>query len=354
MLVAVLGGIASLTPTPIYPTDMDLYDRIGREWFIRRCDELHCSRVLMPWLLGLLPGASVIKWKIASVLLEAGAALAMERWVLRLGAPARAASQVMWLTALGSGSLYTLYDPHTADALMHLLGPSLMLLLFNAQLAAAIVIAVVGVFGKEFAAVPLFVAAVTWFQQRQWAEMRSATIGFLLVAGVWVAWMLTLRTVFDYNYGKSSSADLMGGGFLFYWLARLPISTIVGSLVMTLSGLWILWPAGLVAGPRVLTQLTLSALPCILVWCYVQQPDRAIWNFGFVVMPAAAVILANTAPMVGWGLVAAHAMINLRFGAQLTFVPPARFALALAVGLAVLAVSQVGLRHRHRLAGLRL
>jgi hypothetical protein len=79
-------------------------------------------------------------------------------------------------------------------------------------LAAAVLISAIGVFGKEFAAVPLFVAALTWFQQRRSAEMRTATIGFLLVAAVWVAWMLTLRTVFDYNYGKSSSADLMGGG----------------------------------------------------------------------------------------------------------------------------------------------
>jgi hypothetical protein len=126
--------------------------------------------------------------------------------------------------------------------------------------------------------------------------------------------------------------------------------TIVGSLAMTLSALWILWPAGVVAGPRVLLQLTLAALPCILVWCYVQQPDRAIWNFAFVVMPAAAVILADTTPIVGWGLVAAHAMINLRFGAQLTFVPPARFALTLALALGVVAVSQAALKHRHRLA----
>src|SRR5262245_33066722 len=112
----------------------------------------------MPWILGLLPGASAFKWKVAAVLLEAGAAVAMEQWVLRLGAAPRAASQVMWLTALGSGSLYTFFDPHTPDPLMHLLGPLLMLMLFNAQFAAAIAVSLAGVFAKEFAAVPLLVA----------------------------------------------------------------------------------------------------------------------------------------------------------------------------------------------------
>jgi hypothetical protein len=348
-LVAVLGGIAWLAPAPRSPTDADLYDRLGRDWFIRGCDELHCSRVLMPWILGLLPGASLFKWRMAAVILEAGAALAMERWVRRLGAPARAASQVMWLTALGSGSLYTLYDPHTSDPLMHLLGPSLMLLLFNAQYGSAVLVSVAGVFAKEFAAVPLLVAGATWLQQRRWPEMRAAAIGFLLVVAVWVVWVSSLRMAFDYSFGRNPSADVMGGGFLVYWLARLSVSTILGAMFTTLGALWILWPAGLMVGPRALSQVTLATLPCILVWCYVQQPDRAVWNFAFAAMPAAAVILADAAPIAGWGLVAAHGMVNLRFGAQLEIVPRARFGLTLAVGLAVLAVSQAALKPRQRL-----
>ncbi len=346
MLVVVLGAIASITPTPLHPTDADLYEAIGRDWFIRGCDELHCPRVLVPWILGLIPVASTIKWKATAVLCEAGAAWLMERWVLRLGAPPRAASQVMWLTALGSGSLYTLFDPHTADPLMHLLGPALMLLLFNSYLGAAILVSAVGIFAKEFAAVPLAVAGLTWFQQRRWAEMRGGWLGFLLVLAMWTVWMVVLRIAFGYSFGKNPSADFMGGGFLVHWLAQTPMWTLVGAIVMTLGVLWILWPAGLVFGPRPLTQLTLAALPCILLWCYLQQPDRALWNFAFVMMPAAAVVLANCAPPLGWGLVAAHAILNLRFGAQLEFLPQARFALTLAVGLALIAVAQLAMRRR--------
>lgn len=339
-LVGVLGAISALAPVPAYPTDANLYDWIGRDWFIPGCDELHCPRVLMPWILGLLPGASLVKWKTAAVVCEAGAAWMMERWVSRLGAPPRVANQVMWLTALGSGSLYTFFDPHTADPLMHLLAPALLLLLFNSYIGAALLISMVGVFAKEFAAVPLFVAALTWFQQRRWAEMRRAWLGFFLVTAVWIAWVIALRLTLGYSYGGNSSVDLLGGGFLLFWMARLSMSAMVRSVALTLGILWVLWPAGLVWGSRQIRQLTLATLPCIAVWCYVQQPDRALWNFAFAAMPAAATVLARIGPILGWGLVAAHAMVNLRFGAQLTFVPPAKYSLIVATVLALVAVWQ--------------
>lgn len=350
LLLFVLGTIAALAPVPSYSTDADLYERIGREWFIRGCDELHCSRVLVPWLLGLLPGASLIKWKTLAVLCETGAAWLMARWVLRLGATPRAANQVMWLTALGSGSLYTFFDPHTADPLMHLAAPALLLLLFDSRASAAIGLAAIAVFAKELAAVPLLVAGLTWFQQRRWAEMRRAWLGVVVVVAIWATWTIWLRTTWGYNYGKNQSANLLGGGFLFFWMARLPVSVIVGSIVMTLGVLWILWPAGLLWGPRQLRQLTWATLPCILLWCYVQQPDRALWNFVFAVMPAAAVVLARVGSTLGWSLVAVHALVNLRFGAQLAFVPPAKYSLILGGVLALVAVWQVATMEQRRLS----
>ena len=101
---------------------------------------------------------------------------------------------------------------------------------------------------------------------------------------------------------------------------------------------------------RLAIQLTLAALPCILVWCYVQQPDRALWNFAFVAMPVAAVVLARCAPGLGWALVAAHAMVTLRFGAQFNFVPPAKYSLIVAMVLAVIAVWQLATSPQRRLS----
>ena len=56
-------------------------------------------------------------------------------------------------------------------------------------------------------------------------------------------------------------------------------------------GLWLLWPAGLYWGPRELRQLTFASVPALLVFNALQQPDRALWNFAFLVMPAVAIVL---------------------------------------------------------------
>ena len=104
--------------------------------------------------------------------------------------------------------------------------------------------------------------------------------------------------------------------------------------------LYLLAPVGFALAPAPLRRLTIAAAPVALVLCYVQQPDRALWNFHFLVTPLGALALER-APVALAGLtVAAFAFANLRVGAQLTMVPAARFALALSVLFAVAAAVQ--------------
>ena len=72
--------------------------------------------------------------------------------------------------------------------------------------------------------------------------------------------------------------------------------------------------------------------------CYVQQPDRALWNFHFLVTPLAAVALDSASIAIAALTVGAFAVANLRVGAQLMFVPAARFALAASVVFAIVAL----------------
>src|SRR5206468_2555243 len=83
--------------------------------------------------------------------------------------------------------------------------------------------------------------------------------------------------------------------------------------------------------------LTWSALPIAAVFCYVQQPDRALWNFHYLVAPLAAVALERSSTAVAAAFVAAFAIGNLRLGAQLPIAPIARVAIAGSVVLAVAA-----------------
>ncbi|MDO8680106.1 MAG: hypothetical protein Q7R30_16400 [Acidobacteriota bacterium] len=336
-VVLVLGLVATLSPIPKFLTDKDVYEQMSREWVIPNCDDLQCFRVLVPITLGFIPiGSGYLKWRAYAVVCEAVAAVLMGRWVRMLGASHRASQQVTWLTALGAGSLYTLFDPFTADPLMHAMGPLLMVLLFGGWILTAALVAAAGVFGKEFAAVPLFVAGVTWLQQRRIAHSVRALVAFGCVVAIWSAWQLSSRAVWNYA-PVQHSGKLLEGAFLAFWLANIGPALAVVSIAAAFGALWILWPAGVAWGTRELRQLTVAAMLPLLFFNYVQQPDRALWNFAFAVMPAAAVVLDRIPAALGWLLVAVQALLNLRIGAQLPFVPPVRATLvaAMALGLVI-------------------
>ncbi|HUQ88806.1 MAG TPA: hypothetical protein VM096_14715 [Vicinamibacterales bacterium] len=330
LMVAVLGVTAWLSPQPWWQTDRDVYERMGREWVVPGCNDFHCFRPLVSWMLGRIPGPSLVIWKTYAVLCEAGAAVAMFHWARRWNSSVSSARMVAWLTALGSGPCYTLFDPFTSDPLMHLLGPTLMLAIDRGNVGFATAASAIGVFAKEFAAVPLAISAATRGLQERWPEMRRLTVLSAVVVMVWAAWQLIARTQLHYTTGPTYSADVTTGGYLVFWLLTLSTTLVITLITMVLGGLWLLWPAGLYWGPRDLRQLTFASVPALLVFNALQQPDRALWNFAFLVMPAVAIVLDRVPASLGWILVAAQGFLNVRFGAQLSQAPPARLSLAAA------------------------
>ncbi len=330
LMAAVLGVAAWLSPQPWWETDRDVYERLGREWVVPGCNDFHCFRPLVSWILGRIPGPPLVIWKTYAVLCQIGAAIAMLHWARRWQASGRSARMVAWLTALGSGACYTFFDPYTSDPLMHLLGPVLMLAIDRGRIGMATTASAIGAFAKEFAAVPLAISAATRALQGKWAETRRLVVATVLVVSVWAAWQLIARTQLNYTTGPTYSADVTTGGYLVFWLLTLSTTLVVTLITMVLGGLWLLWPVGLYWGPRDLRQLTFASVPALLVFNALQQPDRALWNFAFLVMPAVAIVLDRAPASLGWALVGAQGLLNLRFGAQLAAVPPARLSLAAA------------------------
>ena len=334
-LLVVAGAMAWLAPEPAYETDRGVYERMGHEWLVPGCNDFHCFRPLVSWVLGRLPGPPIVIWKAYAVFAQVGAGIAMAYWVMRWGVSASTARMVAWLTALGSGACYTLFDPFTPDPLMHLLAPVLMLLIDRGSVLSATALSVAGVMAKEFAAVPIIVGAAYRAVRDQWHDASRLALGSVVVLSVWSGWQLFARNVLGYTTGPTYSADLTTGGFLVFWLLTLSPSLVAVLMAMVLGGLWLHWPAGLLWGPRALRQLTFASVPAILIFNALQQPDRALWNFAFVLMPAVALVLDRVPPVMGWMFVAAQAVLNARFGAQLVQAPPARFSFAVAAILAV-------------------
>jgi hypothetical protein len=101
--------------------------------------------------------------------------------------------------------------------------------------------------------------------------------------------------------------------------------------------LYLLTPVGFFLAPRRLQLAALACLPIAAFFGYVQQPDRALWNFHFVVTPMAALVLER-APRLGSLTIAAFIVGNLRVGAQLPIAAAGKLALAASLVLGIATV----------------
>jgi hypothetical protein len=328
-IVIVLGTIATLAPAPWYATDRDTYAAVGRKFVLPDCSELHCFRVLVAWTLESLPGPSLVKWKAFAVLANAAAAVALGRLCLVLGLSARGAGYATWLAAFGFGSFYTVFDSYTSDPLMFLLGPLLTAGLLQGHRLRSGVIGTVGVLAKEFAAAPFWIFTLWAALQRKWELMLRSLLAASTATLVWLTLHLSLIVLYNYSYGGSDSANVLHGGYFAHWYALVGLRGALMAVFVEFGALYLLLPFGWRRASRELRLLVVAAIPAALALSYVQQPDRALWNFHFLVIPVAVLVLEQ---LPGWAaglFIALFALGNLRVGAQLAWAPPALASIAL-------------------------
>jgi len=334
----VLGLIAWRSPLPDRVTDRDIYEATARQGIVPDCTDIHCFRVLVAWTLGPLPGPSLLKWKTYASVCDAAAAVALFQLCLTFGMSRRAAWLASILTALGFGSLYTLHDSYTSDPLMYALGPIMTNELLRDRVAIASAIGAIGVLAKEFAAAPLFIFTASAAIERRWTLALRTLVAANLVFIVWMLLQLTLMLRFNYGYGESTSTHVLSGGAVGPWFEKQSLRGVLSAMFNEYGALYLLAPAGFFIAPATLRRLAVAAVPAALVFAYVQQPDRALWNFHFLVVPLAVLVLDRAPAVLAWLTAATFAFANLRVGAQLPFVPAARFALGCSVLLAIASI----------------
>ena len=342
LIAGLLGVVAAVAPTP-KSDDREIYQQIGRHLLIRDCSDGHCFRPLVAAVVEQLPGPSRIKWKSYAVLANAAAALAVARLCLLIGLPASAGIAAAWLSAFGTGSLYSLFDSYTSDPLMYLIGPVMAIELWQGRVGRAGLFGAIGVFAKEFAAAPLWIFTFAAALKRRWGaafRMLLVSTGVMLV---WFAMHTWLMSLLNYRYGASASADLLHGGFLAPWLRSVGVSGAAMYLFTAFGALYVLFPAGLLKCGRDLRLLALASVPVAAVFVYVEQPERALWNFHFIVVPMSVLALQAVPAWARVLFVACFAIANLRFGAQLDIRPAARIAL---VGSVMIASAAAALSFR--------
>ena len=333
-----LAIVAALSPAPDRVTDREVYEKTEARTIVPDCSDLHCFRVLVPWVLGALPGPSPIKWKAYSVACNAAAAAGVFMLCLTLGFSRRAASFACVLAAAGFGGLYTLHDPYTSDPLMYALGPILTTALITGRFVAAGVVASIAVLAKEFAAAPLYIFAGASTLGGRWRNALHAFVAGNFAFIVWIVFTLTLMLKFNYSYGYAS-VTFSKGAVIGLWLDRLSPRGAASAMFNEFGPLYLLAPAGIWFAPADLRRLAIAALPVAAAIAYVQQPDRALWNFHFLVVPFGALVLERAGDGLAAATLATFAIGNLKVGAQLPWIPAARVWLAASCACAAVAIA---------------
>ena len=333
-----LTAIATLSPTPDRITDRGVYEATAESGVVPDCSDLHCFRVLVPWILGALPGSSDSKWTAYSVVANVAAALGVFHLSTAFGLTTRGAGMAAALSLFGFGSLYTLHDPFTSDPLMYALGPWLTLLLLRERVATAGAVATVGVLAKEFAAAPLYIFAAFAAVERRWAYSARVLVAANTAFLVWLTLQFTLMLRYNYGYGDNPSTQLLSGGYLRPWIEQQSVRGAASALFNVYGAAYLLMVAGLAFAPAHMRRLAFATVPVALLFAYVQQPDRALWNVHFLVLPLAALVLERAPSAVSWAIVGSYAFANLRVGAQLSWIPEARFAVLASILLAAAAI----------------
>ena len=337
MFAGALGLIAWASPAPDRVTDRGLYEATAARIIVPDCSDLQCFRVLVPWVLGRLPGPSVVRWKAYATLANAGAAAGVWVLCLTLGLERRAAWMAAAISGFGFGSLYTLHDPFTSDPLMFAVGPATTAALLLGRFGMAAAIGVVGVLAKEFAAAPLYAFGAYAVVERRWLPAVRAFVAGNAAFIAWTLLTITLMLRFGYTYGwnGNGSADFGNGAALALWLQHQSARGIAFAMFNEFGALYVLAPVGFLFAPRRLRRLVLVSMPIAAVFGYVQQPDRGLWNFHYLVTPLAALVLERAPASLAWTTIVSFAIGNLRVGAQLPIAGVARWAIALSLGLAV-------------------
>src|SRR5262249_38905016 len=311
-LALLLIAIAAAASPQRLP-DSFYYERVAAQKIVPGCSEIHCFRPLVPWVLGLLP-PGVTKWKVYAALCNVAAALAVFDLCLLFGMPRRASAIAASLSAVGFGALYTLFEPFTSDPLMFWLAPLATRELLRDRFTSAAALTSIGVLAKEFVVAPSVIVAIADVRAGRWSHGRRA-VGVAAVGfGVWLALHYWLSHAFGYTYGDNKSPRLSTGSYLVFWLTHESVGASAAALFVEFGALYLLIPFGFARAPAMLRQLSIAAIPIACVFAYVQQPDRALWNFHYLTSPLAALALERLPSPLIVAFVALFGVSNMRIG----------------------------------------
>jgi hypothetical protein len=355
LLNAVLAfSIQAIAPPEPTLSDRSRYEYAGAHPFAPVCPpSLYCFRVAVPAVLELVPLDPELRWRVYrwAAITAAGTIVALTSASLAGGGGAAVVATI--LTQGSYGFAFTAYDPYSADPAVFA-GIALLAWCWGRdRWRLALAIGVAGIFVKETLAlmsVATALAALLGPRRPQWtAWVAQGTIV--------VALLLLYRWVMPQYWGWGPvdfanlvQNDLAGGGWLTLWLEGNPPATRAFVVFVTFGFAWVFAALGFRSATPDWRNLAIGSLLPFLALNYVQNPERALGNLFFVVIPLAALTLSRVPMRLAIAAALLSSVISARAGSSSNWLPATKYML-LPAALSAVAVVWFYARRRDSLAG---
>lgn len=322
---------------PLQPARSDLveYDYAAKHPLQPGCPhDVYCYRVLVPYVLEQLPGSTEFRWRTLAQVSNtaAGSIVGLMTASLTPGWAAPILASLIVQTSFGFAM--TAYDPYSPDPFVFLVAAVIAWLWLLDRPIVALLVACVGVFGKETVAVMAAVAACAAVVERRsnwrWWIVQAAVPLALVLGFHWV-----MDTFVGWSIERNQASKFLEGGWIAVWLANMDSPWRIALLLFIPFGFaWIYAVAGFRDAPRPLRHLALGTLLPVLALNYVQNPERALGNAFIVIAPLAAIFLGRVPVPLAFAAAIANGLLTAKVGLSTNWLPSASVLMIPAVATA--------------------
>lgn len=328
MVNAVLAlTIQSIAPPQPQQSDREKYEYAGAHPLEPDCPRpwvLYCYRVLVPATLEMIPAAAEARWRAYRWAATTVAGTVTALTAATIAAAPRAAFVAAILVQSSYGFAFTGLDPYSADpAVFALLAVLAWCWARNRWLLAGL-LGVVGIFAKETVVLMSAATALAALLPARRHGWRGWVAQAAFVLAVLIAYRWVMQSVWRWSAGESASLlqrDLIQGGWLSLWIEGNTPAAMAFLLFATFGFSWWFALIGFRDAPTEIRHLAIgSGLP-FLALNYVQNPERALGNLFFVVIPLAAAALSRGPAAVAFAAAVLNALITARAGTASEWLP---------------------------------
>ena len=314
-------------------TDRNDYEYTGRRPLAAFCpNTIYCYRVIVPVVLEHIPIDAEVRWRGLQWLAHTATGTITAIVVAPFASPFIASTLLQTSYAFS----FTAYDPYTADPVVFVIAALILRYWMLDRAFPVTLIVIVGVFVKETVGVLAACAAAASLLARdrrhRWDWFAPVIIGGALLFGF--HWYMD--TYAGWGMSSNPAASLATGSWLAIWFKNNP-SHIGKALMIFLPFAfgWVFAAAGYRHAPAALRSLALGTVLPIGALVFMQTPERALANAFFVIVPLAAVFLAQVAAPAAWAAAITTSLLTARFGLSSDLLPSVSILLVPATAAAV-------------------